>query len=142
MQLYFAASIRAGRELQPVYAAIVDHLRRAGHTVLSEHVASATLEADEVGQSDRDIYVQDIGWLDQAAAVIAEVTVPSLGVGYEIAYALHVRAIPVLGLCRAGTHLSAMLTGCTHPLLRIAFYDDLGSALEAIDRFLERDVAA
>jgi hypothetical protein len=59
-----------------------------------------------------------MGWLDQAAAVIAEVTVPSLGVGYEIAYALHARAIPVLGLCRAGTRLSAMLTGCTHPLFR------------------------
>ncbi len=135
MQLYFAASIRGGRELQPAYAAIVDHLRRAGHTVLSEHVASASVEVDEPGQTDRDIYVQDIGWLDRAAAVIAEVTVPSLGVGYEIAYALHVRNIPVLGLCRAGTRLSAMLTGCTHPLLQIAFYDDLAGALQAVDRF-------
>jgi len=137
MQLYFAASIRGGRELQPVYAAIVGHLRQSGHTVLSEHVASASVEVDEPGETDRDIYVQDMGWLDQAAAVIAEVTVPSLGVGYEIAYALHARAIPVLGLCRAGTRLSAMLTGCTHPLFRLAFYNDLPAALAAVDRFLQ-----
>lgn len=137
MKLYFAASIRGGRELQPVYAALVQLLTASGHTVLTEHVASDTLEEDERDQTDRDIYTQDIGWLDQADAVIAEVSVPSLGVGYELAYALHVRHIPVLCLCREDVALSAMLTGNPHPQLHIRFYSDLLDAQDTLARFLK-----
>ena len=136
MNIYFAASIRGGRELQPIYAALVEHLRVAGHTVLTEHVASGTVEADEVGQSDADIYRQDMAWLDQAQAVVAEVSVPSLGVGYEVGYALHARAIRVLGVWQAGVALSAMLTGNPHPCLHIARYEALPEALAAVDGFL------
>ncbi|MBN2471231.1 MAG: nucleoside 2-deoxyribosyltransferase [Anaerolineae bacterium] len=135
MNLYFAASIRGGRERQAVYAALVDHLTAQGHTVLTEHVASATLEDDERDQTDREIYAQDIRWLDQAGAVIAEVSVPSLGVGYEIGYALHVRDIPVLCLCDASVTLSAMLTGNPHPRLQMCCYHELAGALAALDRF-------
>ncbi len=135
MNLYFAASIRAGRELQPVYTALVRHLVQGGHTVLTEHVASQNVEADEGDMTDQEIYTQDVAFLDRSDAVVAEVTVPSLGVGYEIAYALHVRRAPVLCLCRAGTPLSAMLTGNTHPGLTLAFYQDTAGALAAVDRF-------
>ncbi len=135
MNLYFAASIRGGRERQAVYAALVDHLTAKGHTVLTEHVASPKLEDDERDQTDHEIYAQDIRWLDQADAVIAEVSVPSLGVGYEIGYALHVRDMPVLCLCDASVALSAMLTGNSHPRLQICCYTDLSRALMALEQF-------
>jgi nucleoside 2-deoxyribosyltransferase len=138
MKIYFAASIRAGRALQPTYEALVQHLQDAGHTVLSEQVASKTVVADERGMTDQHIYTQDTGLLDRCDAVVAEVTVPSLGVGYEIAYALHTRNRPVLCLCQAGTSLSAMLTGNTMPGLRVVFYAELAQALAEMDRFLSK----
>ena len=136
--VYFAGAIRSGRELQPTYAAVVAHLLAAGCIVLSEQVASATIDEDEIGLTDAQIYAHDVGRLAVCDAMVAEVTVPSLGVGYEIAYTLHHRERPVLCLCREGTSLSAMLTGNPHPGLRLVFYTDLDHALAAIDHFLAR----
>jgi hypothetical protein len=67
---------------------------------------------------------------------VAEVTTPSLGVGYEIGYALHKARKPVLCLCKLGTHLSAMLNGNTNSGLRIVFYNDVAEGLDAADDFL------
>ncbi len=136
--VYFAGAIRAGRALQPTYAALVAHLIDMGCVVLSEEVGSATLDEEERGLTDAQIYVHDLERLAMADAVVAEVTVPSLGVGYEISYMLHHRERPVLCLCREGTSLSAMLTGNPHPGLRLVFYPDLDHALAAIDHFLAR----
>ncbi len=135
MKIYFAASIRGGRGLQTTYLTIVKHLKQSGHKVLSENVAFETMA--EQGISDETIYAQDTAWLDECDAVVAEVTIPSLGVGYEIGYALHKAHKPVLCLCKAGTHLSAMLNGSTNPRLRIVFYADRSQALTEADRFLK-----
>lgn len=137
MKIYFAGSIRGGRELQADYAAIVNSLAANGHIVLTEHVASPTLSEDEQNQTDSAIYTQDIQWLDQADVVVAEVSVPSLGVGYEIGYALHVHRIPVLCLCREGVPLSAMLVGNPDSQLHIRFYGDTDEANDLLTRFLK-----
>lgn len=134
MRIYFAASIRGGRSLQATYRAIVRHLQQAGHEVLSEGVAFETMA--ERGVSDEDIYRQDTAWIDACDAVVAEVTVPSLGVGYEIGYALHKADKPVLCLCQRDTNLSAMIQGNRHPQLRVVFYEDIAEALLEADRFL------
>ncbi len=134
--IYFAVSIRAGRNLQPTYEAIVHHLQQGGHVVLSEHVASVTVEADERQTTDQRIFTQDIALLEQSDAVIAEVTVPSLGVGFEIAYALHHLGKPVLCLCQRGFPLSAMLAGNTDPKMRVMFYQEVTEAQRAAEEFL------
>ena len=134
MKIYFAASIRGGRGLQTTYQAIVDHLKQSGHEVLSENVAFETMA--EQGISDETIYTQDTSWLDECDVVVAEVTTPSLGVGYEIGYALHKAHKPVLCLCKSGTHLSAMLNGNTNSGLRIVFYDDMTEGLNLVIGFL------
>jgi len=136
MNIYFAASIRAGRELQPLYAAIVAHLQQVGHTVLTEHVAANTVLDDERDTTELGVYTQDTAWLDVCDVVVAEVTVPSLGVGYEIGYALHQAHKPVLCLCQHGVNLSAMLLGNPDATLRVVFYADLVQALAETDRFL------
>jgi nucleoside 2-deoxyribosyltransferase len=137
MKIYFAASIRGGRDLQATYQAIVEHLKQSGHEVLSENVAFETMA--EQGISDEAIYTQDTAWLDECDVVVAEVTTPSLGVGYEIGFALHKAHKPVLCLCHADTHLSAMLHGNTNSGLRIVFYDDLPQGMAEIDQFLVRN---
>lgn len=135
MNIYFAASIRGGRQLLPTYQAIVQHLQAAGHTVLSEGIAFTTMA--EQGVSDEAIYRQDTAWLDACDVVVAEVTVPSLGVGYEIGYALHHAHKPVLCLCQQGTNLSAMLTGNTADGLTIAFYENTDGALQAVGQYFD-----
>jgi hypothetical protein len=44
MKIFFAGSIRGGRSMLPVYIQIIDILKKQGHTVVSEHVASVDLE--------------------------------------------------------------------------------------------------
>ncbi|MXV60921.1 nucleoside 2-deoxyribosyltransferase [Natronorubrum sp. JWXQ-INN-674] len=113
MDIFFSGSIRGGRSDVDVYATLIDILERHG-TVLTEHIGTEGVEADEAaaGLTDTDIYEQDLAWLQQADVVVAEVTTPSLGVGYEIGRAV-ARETPVLCLYRPGAEheLSAMIRG-------------------------------
>jgi 2'-deoxynucleoside 5'-phosphate N-hydrolase len=83
MKIYFAGSIRGGREDSDIYLQIVSVLRRYG-TVLTEHVADADLSVAGEQLSDQQIYERDLQWLRSCDCLVAEVTKPSLGVGYEI----------------------------------------------------------
>ena len=81
MKIYFAGSVRGGRDDKELYAEIVNKLGPFG-TVLTEHLADKSLtSAGEGNISERDIYARDVEWLMSADAVVAEVTTPSLGVG-------------------------------------------------------------
>ncbi len=122
LRLYFAASITGGREDAPLYEAIVAGLGALGQ-VLTQHVGSPSLTAaGETGLSARQIHDRDLAWLLQADAVIAEVTTPSLGVGYEIGVATR-QGIPVLALFRpgCGRRLSGMIGGS--PGVEVLEYD-------------------
>uniref|UniRef100_A0A671DWI6 2'-deoxynucleoside 5'-phosphate N-hydrolase 1 n=1 Tax=Rhinolophus ferrumequinum TaxID=59479 RepID=A0A671DWI6_RHIFE len=98
--LYFCGSIRGGREDRELYQRIVSRLRRFG-AVLTEHVAAAELGArgEEAAGGDRLIHERDMVWLQQADVVVAEVTQPSLGVGYELGRAVALKK-PILCLFR------------------------------------------
>lgn len=112
-KLYFAGSIRGGREDAALYMRIIQGLADAGNEVLTEHVGKASL--DMMGEGDlteQQIFERDMAWLRSSDVVVAECTVPSLGVGYELGLAESL-GIPVLVLFRpaAGRSLSAMLRG-------------------------------
>jgi nucleoside 2-deoxyribosyltransferase len=106
--IYFAGSIRGGRGDAAFYKQIIDELRKYG-AVLTEHVG-----ADEQGSelSDKEIHDRDMDWLTSSDIMIAEVTRPSLGVGYEIGIAVSMEK-PVVCLYRKGgdAPLSAMIAG-------------------------------
>lgn len=107
MKIYFAGSIRAGRSDAELYHRMIEHLKK-GHTVLTEHIGDLNLQESI---TDQQIYEQDTAWLREADILIAECTNPSLGVGYELAYA-EALGIPChVFYNRIKTHLSAMLTG-------------------------------
>ena len=75
----------------------------------------------------------------QADVLIAEVSAPSLGVGYEISYALRVRNIPVLCLRhRSSGSLSAMISGNPSELLTLETYESTGKLEEILERFVQR----
>lgn len=110
MRIFFAGSIRGGRNLLPVYKQIIQLLKKLGHTIVSEHVASAKLEEAEAKLTDEEIFKSDIRFIDECDCLVAEVTMPSTGVGYEICYAVS-RNKRVLCLYKEGTNVSAMVLG-------------------------------
>lgn len=86
MKIYFAGAIRSGREKVGDYKKIVDELEKYGE-VLTKHIADVNLSVKGENLTPEEIYLRDIKWLEESDIVFAEITVPSLGVGYELAYA-------------------------------------------------------
>ncbi len=134
MKIYFAASIRAGRDDALIYSELAAHIKKYG-AILSEHVADPNLEKtgdDEL--PERHIHDRDLSWIKESDVLIAEITQPSLGVGYEIAHALHYGK-PVLCLYRpqAGKKPSAMIKGS--PKIIFREYANKEEANKAIDEF-------
>jgi nucleoside 2-deoxyribosyltransferase len=112
LKIYFAGSIRGGREDAALYFKTIRELQEYGE-VLTEHVGDDTLlSTGERNLSDKDIHDRDLGWITTSDIVIAEVSTPSLGVGYEIAYALSLgKQICCLFNAGKGRRLSAMIRG-------------------------------
>ena len=79
-------------------------------TVLTEHVANSGLTNMGEDLPSEFIYNRDMAWLKESDVVVAEVTQPSLGVGYELASAENMGK-KVLCIYRNGGSLSAMIGG-------------------------------
>lgn len=109
-KIYFAGSIRGGRIDADLYARIIGYMQNKS-VVLTEHIGNPHLNLMEQGKKDIDIYEQDTAWLRESDIVIAECTCPSLGVGYELAYAEKLGKPCHIFYDRSKTQLSAMLTG-------------------------------
>lgn len=112
MKIYFAGAIRGGRDDSDIYLQIVSMLTRYG-TVLTEHIGDPNLDARGEELSDQQIYDRDLEWLRSCDWLVAEVTQPSLGVGFEIGKATE-WGTQVLCLYRPSESrsLSAMIAGC------------------------------
>jgi 2'-deoxynucleoside 5'-phosphate N-hydrolase len=137
MKIYFAGSIRGGREDAALYSQIIEYLKTFGE-VLTEHVGDPNLtNLGDDGPTDRFIHNRDLDWLLSADVVVAEVTTVSMGVGYEIGRAV-AAGKKVLCLFRpdSGKNLSAMITGC--PELEVIEYGNFGEAKNAISVFFEK----
>ena len=118
MIIYFAGAIRGGRADQALYLQIIELLRGHG-TVLTEHIGDAGLTQSGEEQSDAFVHDRDLEWLRSADVLVAEVTTPSLGVGYEIGRSVE-WGKTVIALYRAaeGRRLSGMIAGCRGVIVR------------------------
>ena len=132
LKIYFCGSIRGGRSDQDLYHHLITFLKKFGK-VLTSHVGDKDLE-EEHKFSSRDIYLRDMDWMKEADIVIAEVSTPSLGVGFEIANAIN-QSKKTLCLSRIKkTMISAMIAGC--PELDLIVYTDIKEAQKAIESFI------
>lgn len=109
-KIYFAGSIRGGRIDAELYNRLIGYMQKTS-IVLTEHIGSPHLNLLEQGKRDIEIYDQDTAWLRESDVLIAECTCPSLGVGYELAYAEKIGKPCHIFYDRSKTQLSAMLTG-------------------------------
>jgi 2'-deoxynucleoside 5'-phosphate N-hydrolase len=137
MRIYFAGSIRGGREDVVLYQQIIDFLRNYGE-VLTEHIGDANLtDIGDDGPTDRFIHDRDLEWLRSADILVAEVTTVSMGVGYEIGRAVE-SGKKVLCLFRpeSGKNLSAMIAGC--PGLELMKYQTVKEACEILSTYFHK----
>ena len=109
-KVYFAGSIRGGRIDAELYSRLIKYMQQTA-IVLTEHIGNPNLNLMEQGKRDVEIYEEDTAWLRESDVVIAECTCPSLGVGYELAYAEKTSIPCHIFYDRTKTQLSAMLTG-------------------------------
>ncbi len=132
LDIYFAGSIRGGREYVERYQQVVDQLTQYGN-VLTEHVADPELDEDGEDLPVDEIFERDVTYLDGADVLVADVSTPSLGVGYELGRAEP--DTPILCLYHADSEhtLSAMVDGNTE--LHIVEYADTDEAVDGVQDF-------
>ncbi|MCJ7519158.1 MAG: nucleoside 2-deoxyribosyltransferase [Anaerolineaceae bacterium] len=135
MNIYFSCSITGGRRDQVVYQRIAEHLTALGHDVPTAHLSRADVLDEEKVIEPLEVYNRDVRWVEECDALVAEVSTPSHGVGYEIALALSLGK-PVFCCYREGIKVSKILLGNTQAHLKIYGYADEIDLLATIDRFL------
>ena len=84
-KVYFAGSIRGGRQDAALYGEMIAFLEERGCRVLTEHVGLESLQVEgERTMTEEEIFRRDMAWLMESELVVAECTTPSHGVGYEL----------------------------------------------------------
>lgn len=142
MKVYFACSITGGRDHAYLYQDIADSIKEHGAELLSELFASTDIDAKKgIGvkknMSKRDIWEWDLNWVREADVIVAEVTQPSLGVGYELGKAEEWDK-PILALFYepSGNRLSSMIEGSDN--IETVYYSSKAQAHEAIKQFISK----
>lgn len=98
MNIYFTASTSNDGTFRDHYKKIITYIKKSGYHLLSgEQTINRQLLKKDKELSDKKIFKREKLLIDQADCVIAEVSLPSHGVGGEIVYAL-IHDKPVLGL--------------------------------------------
>ncbi len=136
MKIYYATSISGvqSEDSERINRELIDYLKESGE-VLTEHFANPGIKiTGETDITNRDIHDRDMKWLIESDVIVAEVSNPSLGVGYELGRALE-KNKKILCLCRKNIkRLSAMITG--NGKMTVKYYESIDDAKNIIRDFL------
>ena len=133
MDIYFAGAIRGGREKVNDYQKIINKLEEIGN-VLTTHIANKEIgDKGEKDMTPKKIFDRDVIWLKSSELIVAEVSVPSLGIGYELGLAESLgKKIICLYDVNSNKTLSAMIEGNKN--FEIVKYNNIEEVLEYLDR--------
>lgn len=135
MKIYFACSIAGGRDHSHLYPDLVQHLRKHGK-ILTEMFSNDNIREIDSKHTDHEIFTRDMDWIKDSTMVVAEVSTPSLGVGFEIATALNQgKKVLCLFKNQDSRMLSAMIAGNKN--LHIIRYSTIEEAKQKIDKFFQ-----
>jgi 2'-deoxynucleoside 5'-phosphate N-hydrolase len=136
MIIYSAGPIRGDVTYQRFFTKVIEFIEGQGHTVLSEF---STKFSSTIPLTDKQKYKRDLKWIDGSKIMIAEISGPSLGVGFEISYAVFQRKLPVLAICNSEVqNISSMMAGCDSPLLTIQKYKDEDDLKKIIKNYISK----
>lgn len=138
--VYFACSVAGGRDYAFAYQDFVEFIKSCGVKVHGELFADPELVAEtgtDPSLSPRKVWERDTAWVHESAALIAEVSQPSLGVGYEIAMAESLKK-PILALFYKNSlsRFSPMIAGNPHVVA--CEYVDRLEAEKSIQDFIKK----
>ena len=136
MNIYFACSITGGREFETTYQKIVAALEKDGHEIPTSHLVQSEIAEKERQLTPQDVYERDVNWIRNCDTLIAEVSTPSHGVGYEIAFALGLGK-PVLCIYQKNRRVSKMLSGNPDPKITTQDYGTVEEAISQARFFLD-----
>lgn len=137
--IYFSGSISGGRADVGLYRRIVEALEADGHRVLAGSVAAEHITDGGDPLEPAFIFDRDLAWIEEADVLVAEVSTPSTGVGYEIAAARYRFDIPVICLYRRAytKRCSAMVAGDRE--IELIEYEELDTMLPRLRESLRRE---
>ena len=135
MIIYCAGPINGDTTFQKYYLEIIDFVESEGHTPLAGISADLT---STIPLTDKQVYKRDLKWINGSKIMIAEISAPSLGVGFEIAYAVYNKKMPVLALVNNTVkNVSAMIRGCDSNLLTVAKFSNPEDLKEIIRSYIK-----
>lgn len=135
MKIYFSCSITGGRADEGIYQVLVQEMLRQGHEVPTASLSDSRVVEAEITADAHEVYSRDMNWLAESDAVVAEVSTPSHGVGYEIAAGLYLGK-PVLCCYQKDRKVSKIITGNDSKNLVVRAYDSKEEAVQFMSDFL------
>ena len=137
MNIYFSGSIYGGRQKLDTYKKLIKELAKFG-TILDEEVADDNVLVKEANLSDNDVFESLVNRIKRADLIFAEITVQSLGVGYELGYAdsQNKRIICVYDK-NVTPKVTTMLRG--NKKLKIIPYTDIDEIINNLENILKEE---
>lgn len=135
MNIYFSCSITGGRNDQPAYQHLVNALIQDGHVVPTASLSDDSILALEKVIDAAEIYQRDVTWVRDCDALVAEISTPSHGVGYEIALA-ELQGKPIFCCYQKDQRISKMILGNPSPLFHFCCYSAVEDAVQDMRVFL------
>lgn len=135
MKIYVSGSIYGGREKIETYKVIIEALEKYGEVYDKEIIDEDILEKEKF-QSDEEIFKKLENYLKNIDIVFAEVTVPSLGVGYELGFAdqLGKKIIAIYDM-NVVSKVSTMIRG--NKRIKLIGYHNISEIINKLDEILE-----
>lgn len=139
---YFAGAIRGDTSFVLYFRRIIDTINEYGEALTERSDLYNPLDKDFDQKHKRNvekkIFRRDImHWLRKSSAVIAEISGPSIGVGYEIRYAIRDKRIPVLCLCHVSRKPSLIVKQDRSVYVFFQEYSDENDLEKYVRCFLE-----
>lgn len=124
MKIYFTSATTDDPENSTRIKNVIDAVKAMRHTLTSgEQILESHDQKHGIGPTD--IFLREKKAIEEADCMVAEVTIPSSGVGGEIVYALtHDKPVLCLFYKDASDALSPMITGNPSEHLYLEHYDE------------------
>lgn len=138
MKIYFSGSIYGGRQKLDTYKKLVKELQKYGEILDAEGIVDDNVLIHEEEKNDNEIFENLEDKLNQADLIFAELTVTSLGVGYELGYAdkSDKRIIGIYDTT-VTPKITTMLRG--NKRLKIIPYEDINEILSNLGEIIKEE---